>query len=116
MAETITRREIVPVGVSAARPRRRRSRGLAPGRRIPYARLLGPVLLLGIWCLASGTGALDPRTLPAPWTVVHTGQHLWSARTLPADILASLRRAGYGFLIGASAGVVLALAAGLSRI
>ncbi len=115
MAETITRREFAAAKVTAA-PRRRRSRGLAPGKRIPYARLLGPILLLGAWCLASGTGAMDPRTLPAPWTVVHTGAHLWTARTLPTDILASLRRAGYGFLIGAASGVVLALAAGLSRI
>jgi sulfonate transport system permease protein len=115
VAETITRRAVVAAEVTV-KPRRRRSRGLAPGRRIPYARLLGPLLLLGVWCLASGTGALDPRTLPAPWTVVHTGAHLWTARTLPTDILASLRRAAYGFLIGASAGVVLALAAGLSRI
>jgi sulfonate transport system permease protein len=72
--------------------------------------------VLALWSVASASGALDPRTLPAPWTVVHTGAHLWVAGTLPTDILASLRRAGWGFLLGAGAGVICALTAGLSRI
>ncbi|MFC1411229.1 ABC transporter permease [Streptacidiphilus sp. N1-12] len=97
-------------------PARRRVRRLAPGRRLPYARLLGPVLLLVVWSVASAAGALDPRTLPAPWTVVHTGAHLWTAGTLRTDIGTSLWRATQGFLIGLAAGVVLALLAGLSRI
>ncbi|MFC1434552.1 ABC transporter permease [Streptacidiphilus sp. N1-3] len=99
-----------------AAPARRRVRRLAPGRRLPYARLLGPVLLLVVWSVASAAGALDPRTLPAPWTVVHTGAHLWTAGTLRTDIGTSLWRATQGFLIGLAAGVVLALLAGLSRI
>ncbi|MCM2422966.1 ABC transporter permease [Streptomyces sp. RKAG337] len=95
---------------------RRRVRRLAPGKRLPYARLLGPALLLVIWSVANVTGSLDPRTLPAPWTVVRTGAHLWSSGTLGTDITESLWRAAQGFAIGLTAGVVLALLAGLSRI
>ncbi|MBF9067071.1 ABC transporter permease [Streptacidiphilus fuscans] len=104
-----------PVRTSAAavRPRTRR---LAPGPRRPYARLLGPLLLLAVWSVASGAGWLDPRILPAPWTVLHTGAHLWTAGTLRTDLATSLWRAVQGFAIGLVAGVVLALAAGLSRI
>jgi sulfonate transport system permease protein len=95
---------------------RRKVRRLGPGRRIPYARLLGPLLLLAIWSVASATGALDPRILPAPWTVVHTGEDRWLHGTLRADINDSLWRAAQGFGLGLVVGVVLALVAGLSRI
>jgi sulfonate transport system permease protein len=47
--------------------------------------------------------------------VLETGAHLWTDGTLPDDILTSLQRAGTGFVIGLTAGIALALAAGLSR-
>ncbi|WP_327066338.1 ABC transporter permease [Kitasatospora sp. NBC_01250] len=93
-----------------------RTRRLAPGRRRRCARLLGPLLLLALWAGASAAGLLDPRSLPAPWTVLHTGAHLWATGTLRTDLATSLRRAVQGFTIGLLAGVLLALAAGLSRI
>lgn len=104
-----------PVPRLSAAPGRRRTRRLAPGRRRPYARLLGPLLLLVIWSAGSAAGVLDPRILPAPWTVVHTGAHLWAGGTLRTDVATSLWRAAQGFGIGLVLGVVLALAAGLSR-
>ncbi|WP_042392213.1 ABC transporter permease [Streptacidiphilus carbonis] len=94
---------------------RHRTRRLAPGRRLPYSRLAGPLLLLLVWSLGSVTGVVDPRVLPAPWTVVHTGAHLWVSGTLRTDIATSLWRAAQGFAIGLTVGVVLALVAGLSR-
>lgn len=93
----------------------RRRRSLAPGKRVPAARLAGPALLVVLWAVASAAEALDPGAIPAPWTVVDTGVHLWSAGTLPDDILTSLQRAGTGFAIGLAAGIVLALASGLTR-
>ncbi|MGI5454837.1 ABC transporter permease [Streptomyces sp. CA-249302] len=95
---------------------RRRRRSLSPGRRLPAARLVGPALFLGLWAAASAAGRLDPGAIPAPWTVLRTAGHLWTAGTLRTDILTSLERAGYGFAIGLVAGVALALAAGLSRV
>ncbi|MEU3779581.1 ABC transporter permease [Streptomyces sp900129855] len=98
-----------------SRARRRRRRGLAPGKRLPAARLAGPLLLIAVWAVASAAGRLDPGAIPAPWTVVRTGARLWTDGTLPTDILTSLERAGYGFAIGLVAGVALALASGLTR-
>lgn len=94
---------------------RRRRRSLAPGKRVPAARLAGPALLVVLWAVASAAGALDPGAVPAPWTVVESGAHLWTDGTLPDDILTSLQRAGTGFVIGLAAGIALALASGLSR-
>ncbi|NUP40313.1 MAG: ABC transporter permease, partial [Streptomyces sp.] len=99
-----------------SQPVRRRRRGLSPGRRLPASRLIGPALFLALWAAASAAGQLDPAAIPAPWTVLRTAGRLWSSGTLPTDILTSLERAAYGFTIGLAAGVVLALAAGLSRV
>jgi sulfonate transport system permease protein len=96
----------------AARPRRR----LGPGRPIPYGRAIGPVLLIGIWALASGTGLLDPRMLSAPWTVVAAAGDLIADGRLQQHVAASLQRAAYGFAIGVVVGTALAVAAGVSRI
>jgi sulfonate transport system permease protein len=100
----------------SGRERRRQRRGLSPGRPQPASRLIGPALLIALWAAASAAGQLDPGAIPAPWTVLRTAAHLWTAGTLPNDILTSLERAGYGFAIGLTAGVVLALASGLSRV
>ncbi|MFE0352964.1 ABC transporter permease [Streptomyces nigra] len=114
---TTTTTTTVPEAPPFAGPDRRvhRRRPLTPGRRLPAARLAGPLLLVVLWAAASAAGALDPGAIPAPWTVVETGAHLWTDGTLPDDVLTSLRRAATGFVIGLTAGVVLALASGLTR-
>ncbi len=104
-----------PATTAADGPRVRRRKRLAPGRRVPAVRLLGPLVLLAVWAAASAAELLDPGAIPAPWTVLESGAHLWTDGTLPNDVLTSLRRAGTGFVIGLAAGVVLALVSGLSR-
>ncbi|MFJ4786354.1 ABC transporter permease [Streptomyces sp. NPDC088794] len=94
----------------------RRRRRLSPGRRLPAARMIGPALFIGLWAIASAAGQLDPGAIPAPWTVARTAGRLWTDGTLPTDVLTSLERAAYGFAIGLTAGVLLALASGLSRV
>ncbi|MEU5532523.1 ABC transporter permease [Streptomyces sp. NPDC020362] len=111
---TTTTTAVAPAAATELPPVRRRRR-LSPGRRLPATRLAGPLLLLALWAAASAAGRLDTGAIPAPWTVVRTGVHLWTSGTLPTDILTSLERAGYGFAIGLAAGVVLALVSGLSR-
>ena len=101
-----------PLARKAARPRRR----LGPGRPIPYGRAIGPVLLIAAWAAASASGALDPRMLSAPWTVVGTAGDLIADGRLQGHVLASLERAALGFAAGAVIGTALALAAGVSRI
>ncbi|WP_369195623.1 ABC transporter permease [Streptomyces djakartensis] len=93
----------------------RRRRRLAPGRRLPAARLAGPAAVLALWIGASAAGLLDTGAIPAPWTVLETGTRLWTEGTLPDDILTSLRRAASGFAIGLTVGILLALASGLTR-
>ncbi|WP_405537659.1 ABC transporter permease [Streptomyces sp. NBC_00075] len=106
----------VPVGSGAELAQVRRRRRLSPGKRLPAVQIIGPALFLGLWAAASAAGRLDPAAVPAPWTVLETGVHLWTDGTLPTDILTSLRRAASGFAIGLTAGIVLALASGLSRV
>lgn len=114
-AVTTTAAPAPPAAVEEKEHQVRRRRRLSPGRRLPATRLLGPALVLVLWAAASAAGRLDPGAVPAPWTVLETGVRLWTDGTLPDDILTSLRRAGSGFAIGLTAGVVLALASGLSR-
>ncbi|MFI2640165.1 ABC transporter permease [Streptomyces sp. NPDC018610] len=104
-----------PSGSGAPARTRRARRGLSPGRRLPAARLVGPLVLLALWAAASAAGQLDPGAIPAPWTVLRTAGRLWTDGTLPTDVATSLRRAAYGFTIGLGAGVLLALASGLTR-
>ncbi|MDX3802938.1 ABC transporter permease [Streptomyces sp. AK04-3B] len=112
---TTTTLSTAPVAAAEPAPRRRRRRSLSPGKRLPAARMVGPLVVLALWAAASAAGRLDPAAIPAPWTVVETGARLWSDGTLTTDVLTSLERAGYGFAIGLTAGVALALASGLSR-
>ncbi|MET8424453.1 ABC transporter permease [Nocardia sp. NPDC004860] len=79
------------------------------------ARLVAPVLLVVVWQLASSTGVLPERLLASPVTVVRTAVDLIEDGTLTKAVSVSLQRAALGFVIGAVAGIGLALAAGLSR-
>ncbi|MEU3531406.1 ABC transporter permease [Streptomyces murinus] len=115
MTTTTTTATVASATASGELPPVRRRRRLSPGRRLPAARLAGPLLVLAAWAIASAAGQLDPAAIPAPWTVLRTLGHLWTDGTLPTDVLTSLRRAAYGFTIGLAAGVLLALLSGLSR-
>jgi sulfonate transport system permease protein len=101
-----------------ARPPQRARRKPA-GVRLPKAallRLVSPLALLALWQLASSSGLLSERLLAAPDKIAGTAVDLLRDGTLTDAIGVSLQRAGTGFLIGAVAGVGLALAAGLSRV
>jgi sulfonate transport system permease protein len=96
-----------------------------PGRvrsvpiRLPRGALVrtaSPLALLVLWQLAGTTGLLPERLLAAPSTIAATAVDLVRDGTLPGAVGVSLRRAALGFLLGAAAGVGLALAAGLSRL
>lgn len=91
-------------------------RRLGPGRRVPFAIVLGPVLLVLAWCLGSASGVLDPRTLTEPWTVLATARDLVESGRLQENLLTSATRAGLGLALGIVVGLGLALVAGLSRL
>ncbi|WP_330231929.1 ABC transporter permease [Nocardia sp. NBC_00508] len=93
-----------------ARPR------LGPGRPIPFGIAVGPTLLVAVWVAGSASGALDPETLPAPWTVAQTAGDLLADGRLQSNLRTSVQRAVIGLGLGVAIGLVLALLAGLSRI
>jgi sulfonate transport system permease protein len=91
-------------------------RRLGPGRRIPFGFWLGPVLLVGIWCVGSAVGFIDERTLSAPWTVTSTARDLIETGRLQESLATSAVRAALGLAFGVFAGTALAVVAGLSRL
>lgn len=91
-------------------------RRLGPGRRIPFGFWIGPVLLVGLWCLGSATGFIDPRTLSEPWTVVSTALDLLESGRLQESLITSAITAGLGLAIGVIVGTTLAIVGGLSRV
>lgn len=93
-----------------------RRRRLGPGKPIKGGAVLGPILLLVIWSIGSATGALDPRVLSAPWTVVTTAGDLIADGRLQSNLWTSTQRAFVGLGLGIVLGVVLALISGLSRL
>jgi sulfonate transport system permease protein len=106
------RREVVTIGRGAGGSRRAR------GWRLPSGieRMLGVVVLVGAWQLASNVGLIDEQTLAGPTTVVRSGWHLIQDGTLPSAIWVSLRRVLEGVAIGVPIAAALALIAGLSRL
>jgi sulfonate transport system permease protein len=88
--------------------------------RVPTAtglrRLISPLILLLLWQAASSSGLLSERLIAAPVKIAHTAVDLTTAGTLPDAIAVSLQRVVVGFAIGAVSAIVLALAAGLSRL
>lgn len=85
------------------------------GDRIDPSRIsVGVVALVVVWAAGSATGLVDDRILPSPWATVVSGWELVADGSLPENLLVSLERAVIGGAIGIAAGLVLAIAAGLS--
>ncbi|KOU36128.1 ABC transporter permease [Streptomyces sp. WM6368] len=99
--------ELVPVVATSARR-----------RPVPrwIRRTAGPLLLLGLWQLASSLGWLPADTLAPPSTIAAAGADLIGDGTLPGAMAVSLQRVAIGLVIGGTAGTVLALLSGLSRL
>ena len=79
------------------------------------ARWLSPVLLLVLWEIASRVGLIPARTLAAPSSVAGTLFSMVASGELPSNLWVSFVRVALGLGIGVTAGITLALAAGLSR-
>ncbi|CAN5415538.1 ABC transporter permease subunit [soil metagenome] len=91
---------------------------LSASYRLP-ARWLGrwfsPLVLLLLWEVGSRTGLIPERTLAAPSAVIGALVAMIVSGELPSNLLVSFGRAAIGLSIGVSAGIALALVAGLSR-
>ena len=93
----------------------RRTAQLVPPRLPGGLRMLGPVLLLVLWELAARVGWISPATLTAPSQALVVGYTMLNDGSLMPHLLASAARAYSGLLLGVLTGVLLALAAGLTR-
>ncbi|MEU0781975.1 ABC transporter permease [Streptomyces sp. NPDC006173] len=86
--------------------------------RVPrwMRRTSGPLLLLALWQLLSGTGLLTPDVLASPGTIARVGRDLVTDGSLPGAMGVSLQRVTVGLLLGTLVGTGLALVSGLFRI
>ena len=110
-----TRAAAGPAAPAQTGPIRRR-------RRLPsWYRLISPVAVLVIWQVVSTTGLISEQKLPPPTELWHTTITLITTSspaygTLQGAMIVSLERVAIGFALGAAAGLVLAVIAGLSRL
>ena len=74
-----------------------------------------PILLLVVWQIASSSGLLESRILPAPTAVVSAFWHLLVSGELWQHVKVSAGRALLGLLIGGGLGLLLGLLNGSSR-
>jgi sulfonate transport system permease protein len=79
-------------------------------------RTLGPVALIGGWWIASATGVLNPAVLASPAAVAKAAWQLWTSGQLSAALEVSLGRALLGLFFGVSAGLILGVITGFSRL
>jgi sulfonate transport system permease protein len=80
-----------------------------------FRRLVSPLAILAVWQVGSMLGLIPARIIAAPSSIVATAYTLVASGELLPDLLVSLARAVVGLAIGVSAGIALALVAGLSR-
>ena len=79
-------------------------------------RVAGPIALLVAWWAASASGALNPAVLASPQKVASAAWQLWQSGQLQSAVGVSVLRAATGLLFGVSAGLVLGVITGFSRL
>jgi len=103
-----------------AGPARQAETGATPStkRALPYRTIswVVPILLLLGWELASRAGLIAANVLPAPSSVGTTAWRLTETGELPHHLAESVKRAAVGLAIGASAGLVLGVLTGFSKL
>jgi sulfonate transport system permease protein len=114
-AKTGPQQRLSPTGVEqiTIRPAQGKRRFSVPR---PLRRTAGPLLLVLAWYLADETGYMSTKILASPQDVAAKGWDLILNGQLPAAIAVSGQRVIYGFAIGGSIAVTLALLAGLFRL
>ena len=79
-------------------------------------RAAGPLAVVAIWALATTAGWVDPSILPSPRALAEGFRQLWNEQNLAGQVGVSLARALGGGSAGIVAGLLLGVAAGLSRL
>lgn len=104
-----------PAASAAQKPAPPAAPRLTPRRLAPGMRLAGPLLALAVWEAASRLGWLSEHTLTAPSAALRALWQMLGDGSLLPHLAASAARAYSGLFLGVAAGVLLALAAGLTR-
>lgn len=91
----------------------RRSVPVPPLRNL--RKFVVPALLLLLWQVVVERGVYSRGQLPAPLDVLAALRELHSIDLLVPNVVASLERVAWGFLLGGGVALVLGLAVGLSR-
>jgi sulfonate transport system permease protein len=76
-------------------------------------RLVGPLVVLGLWQLVCSLGVFTKVEVASPVAVFDAGRQLWDQGSLEPNLVISLQRVAEGLTIGVIVGVVLAVVAGL---
>lgn len=98
-----------PVTTAPPRPPARRLRSLlARGGSLGWT-LAGLSLAALLWTLVVASGQFPRALFPSVPEILGAGHTLWQDGLLAADVLASLRRALGGFVLGAVAGLAAAI-------
>jgi sulfonate transport system permease protein len=100
----------------AAKEEQVRAVNLLPKRPFTGQRLVGPILVLLLWYVASGQGWISAAKMPGPGVVIDSLVDMIRSGSLVSDITISLERAAAGLAIGIVGGFVLAVVAGLTRV
>ena len=105
----------IPEPLPLVQPVVRQHKGLSA--RFSFARrALGPLAIVVVWAIATSAGWIDPSILPSPPALAEGFQRLWIEQDLPHQVGISLIRALAGGAVGVLFGMLLGVAAGLSRL
>ncbi|MGN2639208.1 ABC transporter permease [Nocardia takedensis] len=85
-------------------------------RRPGLLRALAPIALLLIWQIASTSGWISAKKLPAPSVVLDAGLEIHRSGQLGEALLVSGQRALLGFALGAGLALILATVAALGKV
>ncbi|HEX3491422.1 MAG TPA: ABC transporter permease [Streptosporangiaceae bacterium] len=103
-----------PPAITLTRPARARTRKALPVRIPRLARrIVGPLLVVGLWQLVCSLGVFTSVEVASPVAVLDAGRELWAQGVLQANLVISLQRVAEGLVLGVAAGVALAVASGL---
>jgi sulfonate transport system permease protein len=109
----------VPPGTGAVRLVRPTTGGGARARRsrvrVPRLarRVIGPLIVIGLWQLVCSAGVFTSVEVASPVAVFSAGRELWSEGVLQSNLLVSLQRVVFGLVLGVLAGSSLAVLSGL---
>jgi ABC-type nitrate/sulfonate/bicarbonate transport system permease component len=81
-------------------------------RRNPYVSWVSVVVLLGLWEMLGLSGLVSPLFLPRFSAVVVSGCQMVISGEIFSHLFASLWRIGWGFFLGAGAGIVMGVLVG----